>query len=305
MKKDMKAILLNNKNLRALLFTFILCILASIVVTAQDSAASAKPKAKPVKNTFGSSFIIDNQSVMVPIKGTFEADFQHRFGTVNNGFDDLWGLYAPSNIRLGVNYAPIDKLYVGFGLTKDNMEFDFNAKYALLKQTTDDHMPVSVTVYGNMAIDARDAGNFENSVDRYSYFSQLIIARKITEKFSAQLSPSFSWFNNVEGYIDSKGQVQDKMYHGHFAIALYGRYKVGNNMSILAGWDQPLTQHPLNNPHPNICLGLEITTSAHQFQIITGNYHSILAQRNNVFNQNDFTQGQFLIGFNITRLWNF
>ena len=95
------------------------------------------------------------------------------------------------------------------------------------------------------------------------------------------------------------------MYHGHFAVALYGRYKVGSNMSILAGWDQPITQHPMNNPHPNICLGLEITTSAHQFQIIAGNYHSILAQRNNVFNQNDFTNGQFLIGFNITRLWNF
>ena len=107
---------------------------------------------------------------MVPIKGTFEADFQHRFGTVNNGFDDLWGLYAPSNIRLGFNYAPIDKLYVGFQLTKDNMEFDFNAKYALLKQTADNRMPVSVTVYGNMAIDARDPSNFENSIDRYSYF---------------------------------------------------------------------------------------------------------------------------------------
>ena len=75
-------------------------------------------------------------------------------------------------------------------------------------------------------------------------------------------------------------------------------------MAIIAGLDQPITQHPLNNPYPNICFGLEIATSAHAFQVFAGNFSSIVPQRNNVFNQHDYENGQFLIGFNITRLWN-
>ena len=87
---------------------------------------------KPVKNMFESIWIIDNQTVMVPFKNTLEFDIQHRFGLVENGYEDFWGLYAPSNIRLGFSYVPINNLMVGFGLTKQNLTWDFNAKYALL-----------------------------------------------------------------------------------------------------------------------------------------------------------------------------
>ena len=72
-----------------------------------------------VGNTFESIWLIDNQTVQVPLKGTLEFDIQHRFGTINNGYDDLWGFYAPSNIRLGFGYTPITNLMIGFGLIKD------------------------------------------------------------------------------------------------------------------------------------------------------------------------------------------
>ena len=90
-------------------------------ITAQDSTAGVaaeivtRPKPKPVKNTFSSVWMIDNQSVMVSQKGTFEMDIMHRFGTVDKGYDDFWGFFAPSNIRLGVSYAPINRLNVGIG----------------------------------------------------------------------------------------------------------------------------------------------------------------------------------------------
>ena len=273
---------------------------------AQDStaAAPAAKKVKPVKNTFGSVWIMDNQTVMVPIKGSLEFDIQHRFGTVNNGAKDLFGIFAPSNIRLGVNYAPIKKLFVGAGITKERTQIDLNAKYALLQQTPG-KMPVSVTYYGNMVIDARDKSNFRNSVDRFSYFNQLIIARKITEKFSAQVSPSFSWFNNVEAYVDSKGIIQNKMHNYHLAISMLGRYKMTEKTAVIIGYDQPLTQHTTNNPHPNICFGFETTTSSHAFQVFAGNYAGIVPQSNNMYNQNDYKKSQYVIGFNITRLWNF
>lgn len=283
-----------------------LLLLFSGPVIAQEEIpeAQATKTVKPVKNTFEGVWLMDNQTVMVPIKGTLELDIQHRFGTVEKGKKDVWGIFAPSNIRLGMNYAPIERLNVGAGLTKERIQIDFNAKYALLRQTKN-KVPVSVSYFANMVIDAREKSYFRQSYHRFSYFHQLIIARKVTEKFSVQVAPSLSWYNNVEAYVDSKGSVQQKMDNEHFAISVLGRYKITPKTSIIIGYDQPLTTHLTNNPEPNICFGLETTTSSHSFQVFAGNYYGIVPQSNNVFNQNDYREGQFLIGFNITRLWNF
>ena len=292
------------KKYKNILLFISVCLLSGGLFAQDPVEAPAVKKAKPVKNTFESVWLMDNQTVMVPIKGTLEMDIQHRFGTVDNGKKDIWGIFAPSNIRLGLNYSPINKLFVGAGLTKERTQIDLNAKYALLQQTPG-KIPVSVTYFSNMVIDARDKSNFRYGVHRLSYFNQLIIARKITEKFSAQVAPNFSWYNNVEAYVDSKGEIQKKMNNGHFAISVLGRYKITDKMAIIVGYDQPLTEHLTNNPDPNISFGIEMTTSSHAFQVFAGNYYGIVPQSNNVFNQNDYRKGQFLIGFNITRLWNF
>lgn len=284
-------------------FFVLMCIAGNLF--AQDSTEALAPrKIRPVRNTFESVWFMDDQTVMVPQKGTLEMDIQHRFGTVDNGKKDGWGIFAPSNIRLALSYSPLDKLFVGIGITKERKQFDMNAKYSILQQTPG-KIPVSVTYFGNIVIDARDNSNFRNGVDRFSYFNQLIIARKITKEFSAQVAPSLSWFNNVEAYVDSKGVIREKMHNGHLAISVLGRYKISERSSLMAGYDQPLTQHPTNNPHPNICFGFETTTSSHAFQVFMGNYQGIVPQSDNVYNQNDYTKGQFVIGFNITRLWSF
>lgn len=283
----------------------LLCLMVGNLSAQDEEASPTGETRKAVKNTFESVWFIDNQTVMVPIKGTFEMDIQHRFGTVKNGYDDVWGIFAPGNIRLGFNYAPISKLFVGFGLTKERLQWDFNIKYALLQQMKGGGMPFSVTYFGNMVVDSRDKKFFARGTDRLSYFHQLMIARKVTEKFSVQVAPSLSYYNNVEGYLDDNGDIQKKMENAHFAIAFMGRYKITEGMAIMVGADQPITAHTTNNPYPNISFGLEITTSAHAFQVFAGNYGSIVPQRNNVFNQNDYEDGAFLIGFNISRLWNF
>ena len=296
------------KNLKKILKLFAMLVLSMLMIgklMAQDSTeAPVVKKVKPVKNTFGSVWIMDNQTVMVPIKGTMEMDIQHRFGTVQNGTSDLYGIFAPANIRLGISYAPIKNLFVGAGVTKERMQVDLNAKYAILLQTPG-KIPVSVTYFANVVMDSRNESNFRYFVDRFSYFHQLIIARKITEKFSAQVAPSLSWFNNIEGYVDKEGLIERKMNNYHFAVSTLGRYKISPKSAVIVGYDQPLTQHPTNNPHPNICFGFETTTSSHAFQVFAGNYYGIIPESNNMFNQNDYTKGQFLIGFNITRLWNF
>ena len=294
---------------------------------------------KPTKNSFQSVHIIDNQTPLVPMKGTLEVDIQHRFGVINNGYDDFWGFFAPSNIRLGVNYAPINKLFVGVGITKNNKLVDGNLKYLLLQETKG-QMPVSVAYYGNMAVDTRkdpDGSLFKYPTQRWSYFNQLIIGRKITNKLSVMVAPSISHQNSVTGFYsknDSTGkEIFQDMKHNHFAIALAARYKVTKTMSVVVNYDQPLTKHATNNPDPNLSFGIEMNTSSHSFQFFFGNFYNINPQANNLYNKNapfaynDVTKthpnrqldnpatpedesvkvrgGRFVVGFIITRLWNY
>jgi len=308
----MKKVIKYTSMIRLIRLPIILALVLGVnELLAQDTTQPAAPvvvKKSYVKNTFDGNYIIDNQTVMVPIKGTFEFDIQHRFGTVEHGWKDLGGLFASANMLLGFSYVPIKDLQVGFGATNDRMQVDGNIKYALLKQTKSNKMPVSITLFANSVMDTRAKSSslpIINVQDRLSFFSQLIIARKINEKISLQVGPSLSYFNNVEGYYDDNQLIQSKTNNAHVAISASGKFKLAEGLSLIANYDQPITQHPMNNPNPNISLGLDMKTSGHDFQIFVGNYGYILPQNNNVYNHNDFSKSQFLIGFNISRLWNF
>jgi hypothetical protein len=210
---------------------------------------------------------------------------------------------------MGFNYAPIDKLWMGFGFTKVNLTWDFNAKYALLKQTRSGSVPVSIAYYVNMAIDTRDIEltRFDEGINRFSYFHQLLIARRFGPKFSFQVAPSISHFNVVETYRDIDGatgeviKVDETKKNNHLALAFSGRLMISGQTSIIANYDLPLTDHPLLDPKANFAFGVEFTSSSHAFQIHLGNYYDIVPQRNNFFN----TADKLRLGFNITRLWNF
>lgn len=285
---------------RNIALVLLLILAGAVTVMSQDDEV---PVDRPVLYTFNGSWLIDNQSVMVHAPGTFEFGIQHRFGTMENGYDDLLGLYAPSNIRLGFNYVPINNLSVGFGLTKKKHTLDFNIKYAILKQTRSGNMPVSLTYYGNMAWDTRDedaVGEVYNESDRLSYFHQLIIARKVTDWLSLQLAGSLSHYNLVQEFREND----------HYAASLGGKIKVTETLYAIFNVDQPITKHSAQNPNPNVSFGIEMATSSHEFQIFLGNYDNLIPQENNFFNANNYTEegesfwSNYLIGFNITRLWN-
>lgn len=278
----------------------ILSLIAVVSLYAQDEE---QPKEKPVRQMFGSAYLMDNQSVTVYNKGTFEWVMQHRFGTVENGITDLFGIYGISNIRMGFTYVPINKLSIGYGFTQTKMYQDFNVKYAIIEQTRSGKIPVSITYFGSMAIDARaeeDITYYANSTDRLSYFNQLIIARKVTSNLSIQLAPSYTHFNAVPA-MEENGEVIALREHDHFALAIGARYKVSPQGSITVDYNVPLTDHPTNNPESNYSFGYEIVTSSHAFQLFMGNYMGIVPQENNFNSQNT----EFLLGFNITRLWSF
>jgi hypothetical protein len=211
-------------------------------------------------------------------------------------------------MRLGFSYSLLDNLQVGFGANNYNMQVDLNAKLAVIKQTRDNAIPVSVTLFGDIAMDTRAKSSvlpIINTTDRLSYFSQVMVARKISEKFSIQASLNYTHFNNVEGYLDDKNVVQPKMKNDHISYSLTSRYKISPKTSIIFNYEQPLTTHYMNNPKPNLSLGLDMKSSGHDFQVFFGNYGYTVPQNNSFLNQNDFTKGQYVIGFNMSRLWNF
>ena len=274
-----------------------------ISVFSQEKVNDTIVKEKPERPAFESSFLIDNPTNVLFSKNTLEIQMAHRFGELNNDNNNLAGFYGSANIRIGLTYGIHERITIGFGTTKNKNYQDFNWKVALLRQTRSNKIPVSVSYYGNFAIDARskNQGLFRNTQDRYSYFNQLIIARRFSPELSLQVAPSVSHFNAV------KTTTRNDM----VAIAFGGRYKISPQTSVVIDYSQPLTEMRLDNPQPGISFGVEFGTSAHTFQIFATNYWGILPQENYMFNQKatgldkEQGSGQYLIGFNITRNYNF
>jgi hypothetical protein len=288
---------------------------ANLLMAQDEETAPAGEKPRPARPAFDAPLLIDNQTDVVNLKNTLEWNIQHRFGTAENGIKDLYGIFAPSNIRLGFSYTLLDRMALGFGLTKINVTnpfVDLNLKYKILQQGREGGMPINLTYFGNLAIDTRNEENFDKGVHRLSYFHQLIISRRFSSKFSAQLSPTFSHFNAV-----------DTLYSNDvLGLNIALRYKVSPQGSIILEWTEPLTKHDVNEaddqfrkdagPERNVSIGYEIRTSSHDFQFFFGTYKNLLPQYNLTYNTNTWikeVEGEnkiaFLIGFNMTRLWNF
>lgn len=289
------------KNYKTLLFVF---LMLPFIALAQKKD-STKVKEKLARPTFESSAVIDNPSSTLYNKNSLEVVMQHRFDLVT-GTNDMIGIWGRTNIRIAVSYSILDRLTVGFGTTKDKRLQDFNLKGALLQQTRSGSIPLSITYYGNATISALPEGDFNTVQDRYSYFNQIIFARRFSNNFSLQIAPSLSHQN----------AVTSNMKNDMFAIAVGAKIKVSPGTNILLDYSQPLGSYDeattadlalggVNTPKPGISLGVEFNTSAHAFQLFASNYWGIVPQNNYMYNQNDFFNGDILIGFNITRIYNF
>lgn len=261
----------------------------TIAAVAQDSIVPEVAELE--RPAFESTSLIESQTNRVYSKGTIEMIMNHRFGLVT-GTNDMIGIWAPANIRIAVNYSITGRITVGFGTTKDSRLQDFSLKGALLRQTVDGKMPVSITYYGNAAVSALPKENFYHTSDRWSFYNQLIIAKRFSKVFSLQLAPSYSHYNVVDA----------PMRNDLFAIEFGGRVKVTSDMSILLDVNQPITSQQ-KIPKSGFSIGTEFSTVGHSFQIFVSNYSGIINQQSNMFNQNDFFDGDFVIGFNISRTW--
>jgi hypothetical protein len=280
---------------------FILLILSLSITSLSAQVDTLKQvTSKPVRFTFGTTTLIDNNTVETPYKGGLELEISHRFSLIEN-YHNLFGIYGSANTRIGMNYGITDRLMIGVGTTKDYQLQDIRWKYLILRQTEDNKMPVSLSYYGNIVVDLRTedafgpAGSFRQ-IHRLSYFTQIIVARKINNMFSVQIAPSLAYFNSVPQNIDSTAGYKNL----NLGLSAGARANLFGSHSLILEYDQLLTKQNIAvQPKPNLSLGWEIGTATHSFQIFVANYNQIINQRNLVFNTNDFRKGDYLVGFNI------
>lgn len=276
-------------------FAFPMMLLAQeqkdTIAAVQEDSIATVIEVELERPAFESTSLIESQTNRVYSKGTIEMIMNHRFGLVS-GTNDLIGIWAPANIRIAVNYSITDRITVGVGTTKDDRLQDFSLKVALLRQTVNGKMPFSVTYYGNAAVSALPKENFYHTSDRWSFFNQIIIAKRISKEISFQIAPSYSHYNVIDA----------PMSNDLFAIEFGGRVKVTSGMSILLDANQPITSQDIA-PKSGFSIGTEFSTVGHAFQIFVSNYRGIVNQKSNMFNQYEFFEGDFAIGFNISRTW--
>lgn len=286
---------------------------------AQDEGTKPKKKKdRPVTEMFGSTLIIDEQTSVIPVKKTLEMQIQHRFGVIkDNGISDLFGIYAPSaNTRIGLNYSILNNLMVGYGITRKNMYSDFQLKWNILHQTRKNTMPLTLTLYTDMAIDGRNKSVYETSTadsaykftNRLSYFTQLMVSRKFTKWFSFAVTGSFTHYNSV---LADTANVSG-MDHDKIGVSFQARFKFSPQSSILLLYSIPLKTGGIsenatvtNQSLPNFGIAVDITTASHSFQIFLTTSNGIISQDNYLWNNSDWTKGEFRFGFNITHLWGF
>jgi hypothetical protein len=284
-----------------------------------DTTVQEKPVDKPVRPAFESGLLFDNATTTLYPAKTLEFVLQHRFGIINtkdNNYD-MAGIFGAANIRIGLNYSITKNFAVGAGTMKFNKMEDIQLKYKVLEQTRSNSIPVTVVLYEVAGIDgsketkwdqkpAADGSSTYKFSNRMSYFTQLIVSRRFNDQLSLQVAGAFTHYNRVDSVYD----------HDRVSVSFAGRYKFSPQMSIVLSGDFPLDIASLKdfkkNPastaiydKPNLCAGIEISTSAHAFHIYAGSAQGILPQESTMWNKNDFFHGGILIGFNMTRLWNF
>jgi hypothetical protein len=215
-----------------------------------------------------------------------------------------------------MNYSILNNLTIGVGATKFNKMEDLQVKYRIIEQTRSNSIPVTVMLYGVAGIDGSNKTKWDATAEsdtskykfsnRLSYFGQVIVSRRFNDKLSLQIAPGFTHYNCVDSVYN----------HDRFSLSFAGRYKISPQGSVIVSGDFPLNIKGIEDykkvdpktviyDRPNICVGFEISTSTHAFHIYLASAQGILPQEDIMWNKNDFFKGEFLIGLNITRLWNF
>ncbi|HFS67941.1 MAG TPA: hypothetical protein ENK67_07000 [Flavobacteriia bacterium] len=248
-----------------------------------------------VSATFKGTRLLNGHTVETRRKGVFEFLISHRFGRINSGVDELFGL-DQSNIRFGFEYALTDNFTVALGRSSFEKTYDGYLKYKLLKQKEGNkNFPFTLTFLNSTTEET--AKNYDPTIklsfsNRLVYTNQLIVARKFNSKISLQVVPTFIHYNTVKTIEDANNL---------FAIGFGGRIKLNNRLAITGEYyynTNPFQSLQVYNP---IALGLEIETGGHVFQLIFTNAISMVEKGFISETTGNFFKGDIHFGFNVSR----
>ena len=283
----------------------LLAIAAATGLRAQDStllhmlddSMTAHKGRTYVTGTFKATHLINTQTIESPAQNNLNFVIQHRFGTVNSGAYNFFGL-DNATLRLGLDYGITDRLAVGIGRSSYLKTFDGYVKYKLLRQTEGGSMPVSVSLLGAVTNYTQEftEETYLNGRYRTAYATELLIASKLSSHLSLQVTPIWLHYNLVPTEED-KNDV--------FAVGLGGRMKITNRMSINAEYDiVPSGQVVSTTVHNSFSLGWDIETGGHVFQLVFSNSQSMVESQYLTQTTGTWGKGDIYFGFNISRNFN-
>lgn len=280
---------------------YILLIVLSLVFVkntfSQDLLDEFGPDVKSKAFTyaaFKTSRIIIGQSIESPAKGNLNFSISHHFGALNDGPYGFYGLDR-STIRIGLEYGINDRLSVGLGRSSLQKTIDGFVKYKILRQTTDNRMPISLSYYCDVAENGLHWSHPEWNnyfTSRLSFVHQLLIARKFSNSFSFQLTPSLVHKNLVVLNSDPNDIV---------TIGGGGRYKLSKRMSVNAEYHYILNSQTRKDYDNSLSFGLDIETGGHVFQFFVTNSQPLFERGFLTETQGTWGKGFVYFGFNIIR----
>ncbi|MBV9963548.1 MAG: hypothetical protein JO072_14990, partial [Parafilimonas sp.] len=264
--------------------------------------AKTKNQTQYTEATFKTTRLIDGHTVETTQGGVLDLKISHRFGQLNDGFYNMFGLDAAS-IRIGMDYGLTNRLSIGGGRSSFEKQYDGFLKYRLVRQSEGKkRTPVSVTLLASMMFqtDTVAMKNEKNipvspkTEDKFSYAYQVLIARKFNSNFSLQLMPSLVHENLVDSSFNS---------NDIFAIGAGARFKLTQRSSLNVEYYYQLPGTKLPGTYNTFSIGYEIETGGHVFQLHLSNSTGMTEKTFIAENTGRWSKGDIHFGFNISRVF--
>ena len=273
-----------------------------MTVQAQDdimkSIQDTVVKKEYVTNTFKSSRVINGHSVEMIGAGVLDFRLLHRFGPVNQGANQFFGLDQAS-FRMGFDYGISKNFTIGIGRSTTNKDLDGFLKYRVLQQSTGPGAsPVSIILMAGMSIQTyknTDPAKDLTLNSRTGYYYQAIVGRKFSQKFSFQLSPTLVHRNEVTGAADM---------NDIFALGMGARYKFSKRMALVVDYFYVTNGLPHSAGSNPLSVGIDIETGGHVFQLHFSNTGGMNERAFITETTNKWGNGDIQFGFNLSRVFN-
>jgi hypothetical protein len=250
-----------------------------------------------VTASYKNSRVINAQSLETTPKRVLDFRISHRFGRVNGGLYELFGL-DDAGIRIGFDYGITKRLQAGFGRSSYEKTYDGYLKYRLMWQTSDNKVPFSIILVSGMSVNSLRPDNsiFEHTFDmRLAYSNQMIIGRKFSNKLSLQIMPTIIHRNLVRT-AEEKNTV--------FVIGAAGRFKLLPRLALNAEYFYVLPDQLTEEYKNSFSVGFDIETGGHVFQLHFTNSPIMFEKGFITETTGRWGKGDIHFGFNISRVFN-